>query len=280
MHNKRALDQRHLQAAFITMVAAITVISMIVLTKTAYQRSAVKTKKIKPAKGYIAIIIDDWGYNANVLSFLRTIKIPFAVAVLPKLPYSKASAQAAAKNGKEIMLHLPLEPHKTLDHYPKDYLLAASMSDQKIRTLIDENLLSVPMATGVNNHMGSKATETKSLMETIFRYLKKKDLFFVDSYVTERSACSALAKKMSLPFVKRDVFLDNAMDRSAIERQFNQLSSLAQTRGYAIGIGHAHTLTLQILREQSKILTEKGFHFLTVKEMIEHQQTLSDHDRP
>jgi polysaccharide deacetylase 2 family uncharacterized protein YibQ len=273
---KKSFDHKRLATAAIVIAAAIAVVGMILLVKGAHDKSVKKIIKPKPVIGLITIIIDDWGYNANVLSFLETIKAPFAAAVLPKLPYSKILAQIANANGKEVMLHLPLEPHKTSERYPKDYIITSSMNAKKVQKLIDECLVTVPFAQGVNNHMGSKATETKTFMKTIFGYLKTKKFFFVDSYVTEKSICASLAESMDFPIIKRDVFFDNVMTRAAIEYQFDRLAKLARTRGYAVGIGHARTLTLQILQEQSKALTEQGFQFVTVKDMIRYQQTLGE----
>lgn len=270
---KKLFDQKRIAQIAILIAATVAVLGMIFLVKIAHERSLKKIKKERPIVGRITVIIDDWGYNANVLSYLESIKVPFAAAVLPKLPYSKVLAQIAAENGKEVMLHLPLEAHKMLEHYPKDYIITSSMNAQKVRKLIDGYLLAIPFVQGVNNHMGSRATETRPLMKTIFEYLRSKNLFFVDSYVTEKSICLALAKDMDFPIIKRDVFFDNVMTRTAIESQFQRLTDLARKRGYAVGIGHARVLTLQILQEQSKALAAQGFQFMTVREMIRYQQT-------
>jgi polysaccharide deacetylase 2 family uncharacterized protein YibQ len=230
----------------------------------------------KPTLGFIAIIIDDWGYSGNVKEFLETIDIPVAVAVLPKLPYSKAIAQCARKNNKEVMLHLPLEPHYNADKYPKDYIIKTSMRTDKIRKIIDESLATVPYAQGINNHMGSKATESKELLKIVFAYFKEKDFFIVDSFVSEKSVCKDVAQGLGLPFIRRDVFLDNVADRHTIEGEFAKLEHLAQKNGYAVGIGHARPLTLQVIKEQSKILKNKGFVFLTVKDIIKRAKTIKN----
>lgn len=229
----------------------------------------------KPTRGFIAIIIDDWGYNDTAIDFLETIDIPVAIAVLPKLPFSKTIAQRAARNDKEVMLHLPLEPHYTADNYPKDYVIKGFMKPERIRKIIDESLATVPFAQGFNNHMGSKATENKELLKTVFAYFKEKNFFAVDSYVSEKSVCKKTATSLGMPFIKRDVFLDNVADRTMIEGEFAKLAHLAEKKGYAVGIGHARPLTLQMIKEQSRILQAKGFVFLTVREIITQAKTIN-----
>ena len=127
----------------------------------------------------------------------------------------------------------------------------------------------MPLAIGVNNHMGSKATEDGRLMSIILSRLKGKHLFFVDSLVTNHSVCRDLAKKLGVDFAQRDVFLDNKNTREDIERQFAQLARKAQRKGYAIAIGHDRPLTWQILKEQTEALERQGFKIVSIRELLE-----------
>jgi len=222
--------------------------------------------------GYIAIIIDDWGYNSRLCNALSDIDIPLAVSILPSLKQSSRIAQCAYRYGKTIMVHLPLEPHSMHEKYPEDYVIETSMEEKKIRQILKDAIDSVPYTAGINNHMGSKATEDPHLMRIIFSELKDGGLFFADSLVTSNSVCSDLAHQMRLPFAKRDVFIDNESERSYIEGQLEQLAKKAKRKGFALGIGHARRLTLQIIREQIPLLEKQGFQFISVKDLIELQK--------
>ncbi len=226
---------------------------------------ALPTKK---RLGRIAIIIDDWGYNANHCENLAEIEEPVTVAILPNLPHSTEIATCAHRHNKEVMLHLPMEPHWNLDKYPQDYIIRISMSRAKVEKLLDQALKSIPYAAGVNNHMGSKATENRRLMAIVFEALQKKRLFFVDSVVTGDSICPEVAQQKGLRFARRDVFLDNQNDRHYIETQFAQLAQLAREKGFAVAIGHDRALTLQIIKEQTKLLADEGFQMITINELI------------
>ena len=216
----------------------------------------------------IAIIIDDSGYSEHDCQFLSSIETPVTVAILPNLEHSSEIAQCAHQNHKEVMLHLPLEPHQDPAQYPQGYIIKTSMDKERVIMNLGRFLKSVPFTVGVNNHMGSKATEDKRLMTIIFKELNKRHLFFVDSRVTNKSICPKLAYKLNLPFTQRDVFLDNENRRDYIEKQFAQLARLARKNGYAVGIGHARALTWQIVREQSELLAQEGFRLVTVQEII------------
>lgn len=222
----------------------------------------------KPIAGQIAIIIDDWGYNIQDCEYLQKIPSPLSVSILPKLPHSADIATCAHAHHKEVMLHLPLEPHEVFENYPTDYLITTKMNKEKINEILNENLDSIPFVRGVNNHTGSKATENRRVMSIIFTTLKKRGLFFVDSLVTPDSVCREVAQKFKIPFATRDVFLDNENNRAYIENQFAELAQEAKRKGFAIAIGHDRPLTLQIIKEQTGLLENQGFKFVTVKELI------------
>jgi len=225
----------------------------------------------KPIAGHIAIIVDDCGYNLQPCEYSQKIKSPVTFSVLPNLQHSTDVAKCIHKNGKEVMLHLPMEPHYNEDKYPENYLIKTSMSKAKIENILTKSLESVPLAAGVNNHMGSKVTEDTRAMTIVFDGLKNRRLFFIDSLVTNNSVCQAIAKSKALPFGKRGIFLDNENNRDYIEHQFELLAREARAKGYVIAIGHDRTLTLQIIQEQIQRLEKEGFKIITVGELIKQR---------
>ena len=219
-------------------------------------------------KVFVSIVIDDWGYSTKNCQYLREIKNPITVSVLPDLPHSADVMQCAHEAGKEIMLHLPMEAHNNSDEYPLDYLLKTTMSPLKVNHLLSNILDKMPLVVGVNNHMGSKATEDKTMMSTVFKQLKHRGLFFMDSRVTSKSVCEPLARLSGVPFASRDVFLDNVNERAAIQKELADLVKIAKKRGKALAIGHDRALTLQVIQESIQSLRDQGIELVTVKELI------------
>ena len=216
----------------------------------------------------VAIIIDDNGYSMNDCTAMSQIDGPVTISVLPHLRYSTEIAQCAHNQGKEVMLHLPLEPHQNKEKYPKNYIITTTMPPSLVVQQFNDALASVPYAKGINNHMGSKATEDPALMSLLFTQMKKNDLYFVDSRVTRKTICPQLARQRHLPFAERDVFLDNQNERAYIEQQFRELRQTAVKNGYAIGICHARPLTWDILKEQIEHMTSIGYEIVPVKSII------------
>jgi len=227
-------------------------------------------KAAKPAvfKGTIAIVIDDWGYNVNNADLLEEIKYPLTLSILPHLPYSQRIAQAAGKTGqREVILHLPMEP---LEKYrlEKNTILT-SMDEAAVSDIIEADLTSLDNVRGVSNHMGSRATADVYTMGIIFKKLKQKGLYFLDSVVSSSSVAQTLAHQIRLGFAKRDVFIDNKSDPDYIKAQLYRLKTKARTLGRAIGIGHDHTITLEVLKEVMPQLYAEGYRFVLVSELLE-----------
>jgi len=232
------------------------------------QVSPAQVSPARSSRGKIAVIVDDSGYNNRDCHYLKEIPYPVTVSILPDLTYSREIAQCAHDAQKEVMLHLPLESYESHEEYPKNYIITIDMPKGLIIDRLEESLRSVPYASGLNNHMGSKATENQRMMKILFTQLQGKNLFFVDSKVTSKSVAPKFARRAKLPFAERDVFLDNVNERSAIEAQFQELAQIAERHGSAIAIGHARTLTWEIIKEQAEKLTREGFEFVPVKTII------------
>lgn len=229
-----------------------------------------RPKKIPPAplviKGKIAIVIDDWGYNLNNLPLLEEIQYPLTISVLPNLNYSRTIAAELHQRGFQIILHLPLEPQEKT-RLEKNTIMT-SMDETAIRNILKQDLDNVPYACGVSNHMGSKATEDTRTMGIIFKELKKRRLYFLDSFVSPESICFDLAHKMYLGFAKRDVFLDNIEDPQYIKSQIYKLKIRARVYGQAIGICHDRRTTLQVLKEVMPQIEKEGYKFVFVSDLI------------
>lgn len=240
-------------------------------------KKLLKHKAIKPVsaavRGRIAIVLDDWGYNENNLSALSDIKIPITISILPNLPYSKQVAELATRQGHQVILHLPLES-KGNEHPEKDTLYC-NMGERETTEKLQQMLNSVPGISGVNNHQGSKATEDARMIGIILSELKNENLFFLDSFTTNRSTCQKVAKEIGAKYAKRDVFLDEPPSRlkdeelcAYIKGQLDKLCRIAIKRGYAIGIGHDRKVTLDVLKSVMPQLEKKGIKFVFLSELV------------
>lgn len=221
-------------------------------------------------KAKVAIVIDDWGYNWRHIDLLKEIKVPVTISILPNLRYSTEIAEIARSLGQEVILHLPLEPELEERKIGlEEYTITSDMSEEEIVKNFELALSSVPYALGVSNHMGSRATKDSRLMSIIFAEIKKRDMFFLDNLVTEKSICRQLAREMQVKFISRDFFLDNLDDIEYIKEQFKKLTEFAQEFGHAVGDGHAKPATLKAFKEAIPMMQEKGIEFVFLSNLVE-----------
>jgi hypothetical protein len=218
-------------------------------------------------KGRLALVIDDAGYhNENVESFL-SFPGPLAVSVLPGLPGSFEAARRVAASGKDLLLHLPMEPENGRD--PGPGAITTKMTDGEVLGLLRRHLDSFPGIRGVNNHMGSLATRDERIMRLVLGELKKRSLFFLDSGTTSASVGRKIAGELHVLILERAVFLDNEKDTLAIRESIQKGKSIAEKRGYAIMIGHVWCAELaDVLLEVYPEILSEGYQFLPLSELL------------
>ncbi len=233
------------------------------------QRKVVSKKSLKIASGVgvrtaskkekplprLVIILDDWGYSNQNFPYLRDIALKLDVSVLPNHRYSRAAAETAHRYGKEVMLHLPMEPLNLDRKYWEKVTITTDMDEGQIGQTVLSLLDSVPYVKGVNNHMGSKATADRRLMNVVVKTLKGRVGFFIDSVSTPSSVVCKVAKENGMMCLSRDVFIDNDSSISYIKSQIRRALRVAEKKGYAVAIGHDRVNTLRaILDMETEIL--------------------------
>lgn len=206
-------------------------------------------KPIRIGLPRIAIIIDDLGYDPNIIDDFLELDLPLAFSVLPRAPYSQSIAIKAGTRGHELILHLPMEPTDYPNINPGPGALLTQMSKRTIETTLRSHLDEFPGIRGVNNHMGSFFTAKRDKMAVVMRELKKRDLFYIDSRTTTETVAHELAETMGVPVASRSVFLDNDLSSKAIRFQMERLIGIARHSGAAIGIGHPYAETLSLIKK-------------------------------
>lgn len=220
-----------------------------------------------PPTPRIALIIDDLGYELAAGRRAVALPGPVACAVLPATPLSVRLAGLAAENGKEVLLHLPLQATDP-DVLPDPGALRLDMTRRQFAAAFAANLASVPTAGGVSNHRGSLLTRHPGHMTWLMEELSARDgFYFVDSYTTHHSIALEFAFDAGIPAVRRDVFLDNDRSEAAIRREFERLKREARQRGAAVGIGHPYPETLAFLERELPGLAAQGFRLVPVREL-------------
>lgn len=215
----------------------------------------------------ITIIIDDLGNNLALGELAIRLPGDVTYAIIPHTPNGTNLAEQAHQQGKQVILHLPMQSH--YEHINLgDGALTTSMNEQLYQRTLISALDSVPHLSGLNNHMGSLLTEHRQPMTWLMKELKKRNLFFVDSLTSPHSVARQTALQLQVPSLTRDVFLDNNQSIEAIDKQFHKLLRIVRLKGYAIAIGHPYPTTLNYLRKAIPALEKQGISLIKASTMI------------
>ena len=218
--------------------------------------------------GRIVLIIDDFGYNNGTVEqgFLK-LNPAVTFSVIPGHTYSQKIAKLAVRYGHQVMIHMPMEPLK-YHGGEESFMIMDGMDQYEVEYRINKAISELPMAKGMNNHMGSRITGSVDMINKISRVLKEQDLFFVDSYTVNGTVVRKVMKSYGIRVFERDIFLDHVNTEQEIRRQIIKLSRIAQKKGVAVGIGHNRSLTLKVLKEMIPKLENDGFEFIPAGDLL------------
>ena len=78
-----------------------------------------------------------------------------------------------------------------------------------------------------------------------------------------------IAKELQVKASTRNVFLDSEPGEEVVRRRLGELVHYAKQEGAAIGIGHPHPHTINVLREMLPTLEEQGIKLVHASEIVE-----------
>jgi polysaccharide deacetylase 2 family uncharacterized protein YibQ len=213
----------------------------------------------------VAVIIDDIGFDLRIVEELAGIPAPIAFAVLPYTPHAVEAAKLFHAAGKEILLHLPMDPHSYPGGSPGAGALTADMDAGEIRRQIREDLAAVPFVSGVNNHMGSLFMEDEARLAIVMEELRAKGLFFVDSRTTADSRGRESAGRARVRFAARDDFIDDAPGyAAALENLTGAFRQGRRNGAPVLMIGHPHMETVRAIRDALPFWQKEGVKMIPV----------------
>lgn len=202
-------------------------------------------------KPKVLLIMDDLSQPQQIKK-LEKLPLHITPSLFPKTKYTYQTptlAQHLSKQGRDFMVHLPLEAQQFAQKELEP--LMTGITKDKLHQAIAQIRADFPTLVYINNHTGSKFTQSYADMSHLLDVFDELDLRFVDSVTTPKSASERLAKERGQLIMARDVFLDNQTQVSYIKKQIRNLIHKAQKKGYAIAICHPNANTFKALSQMS-----------------------------
>lgn len=233
-------------------------------TKKTDKKSATETNEVKAAvkAGYkprLVIIIDDVAYRHQV-DAIKSVNLKLTPSFFPATSAHPETPVLARRFGF-YMIHLPMQ---ALGGFKGAEIGTLTVNDdyEKIAKKLQGIKRDFPNLKYINNHTGSRFTSDAAAMDRLMRAMRDENLIFVDSKTTSPTKVYGAAKKYSMPYIARDVFLDHDGSKAAVRKQLKYAIELAKKRSYAIAIGHPHKNTIEVLQESAKLLQEVDVVYL------------------
>lgn len=220
-----------------------------ILIQKIKEHKVLPTKTNKPK---LAIVIDDVTTQHQV-NKINSIGYTTTISVMPPTP-SHVNSAKIAQNLPFYMIHFPLQA--TSFKSEEKNTLHINDSYEKIEKRVAQIRQWYPNAKYTNNHTGSKFTENKEAMDKLFRALVKYDFTFMDSRTSGKTVGKKMAKKYNMPYIVRNVFLDNEQDFKYIQNQLKKAIKIAKKNGFAIAICHPHSITIKVLKQSKHLLKD------------------------
>ncbi len=228
-----------------------------------------RTRGVVAVTGRVAVIIDDLGIkDLSLAERLCAIHQPLTLAILPFQRRTGDVVRLAKRTDTPYILHMPMEPKSDAVNPGKGALLTGD-KEEEVLEKIDNAFRDVDDdAPGLNNHMGSLATENERIMEFLMTYLARHGKFFLDSQTSRQSVAFPLSQKRGVKSALISGYIDVKDDADAIAGRFDTLAAQALDEGSAIILGHDRPNTVAVLERKMPEWEKNGVTFVPVSELV------------
>lgn len=206
------------------------------------------------SKPKVLLIMDDLSKLSQIKA-LESLPLNITPSIFPKTRHNAITpslAERVINNGKSFMIHLPLEAQNFTQKELEP--LKVGIDKQSLKEQILQIKQDFPHLVYLNNHTGSKFTQSKTDMRNLLEVFDELNLKFIDSVTIPNPASEILAKEQKRLIMQRDIFLDNQTNIAYTKKQLKSLIQKAQKKGYAIAICHPHPSTFKALAQMQKEL--------------------------
>ncbi|MGE0718600.1 MAG: divergent polysaccharide deacetylase family protein, partial [Alphaproteobacteria bacterium] len=231
-----------------------------------WRRNAVAVAPVPAGTPRIAIVIDDLGPSQQGTAGIIALPGPLTLAFLPYATDLAPVVSRARAAGHEVIVHMPMEPTGgSVD--PGPGALRVGLDADELRRRIAHGLGRFDGYVGLNNHMGSRFTADRTAMAVLMDEVARRGLLMLDSRTTAETVVEGAARSHGVPFVARDVFLDNDQRADAVGARLAETEAVARRKGQAVAIGHPHAATRAALAEWLPRVTGRGFRLVPISNL-------------
>jgi hypothetical protein len=234
------------------------------------------SSKAKPGPGQparIAILISGMGLSeVATTQAIESLPGPITLAFGPYGRNLEGWVRRSRDAGHEVMLQIPLEPFDYPDNDPGPHTLLTSLPREENLKRLHWIMSRFTGYTGITNYMGAKFAAAQQSFLPILEEIKSRGLTYLDDGTAARSTAGQIARDLGLDYSVSHVVIDQERNSKEIDIALKKLETIAQEKGFAIGIGSSLPITIDRVSEWVGTLEAKGIKLIPVSAAIHNAQ--------
>lgn len=207
----------------------------------------------------VSIIVGGLGINyAHTRSAIDELPPEVTLSFAPHARGLQTWIRRAREAGHEVLIELPLEPHDHGRVRPHPSTLRSDLDAGANTARLEALLSQVHGYYGVINYQGDKFVTSEPAAETLFSALKSRGVAFFEDGSLKGTTLRTAAAEAGARYSRADYVIDARIEADAMRGQLMALETAARENGGALGTAIAYPLTLDIVKEWTDQLAEKG----------------------
>lgn len=237
--------------------------------------SGIKIEKVKLSdlsdKPIIVIILKGLGLSASTTQSAMELPKSVTFGLSPYSSTIQGWAEKAKKQGREVVLHIPMETKDYRLNDPGPYALLTQSSQEDNITRLNMLLGLIKGYEAVYSERDEVFTHTLSSSRPVLQALKNKRQFLIFGGGYADFSLIQLSKEMEYPLLVNDFILDDDISQDSINAKFKEIEETAKEKGYVVVMAHPYPITIRMLERWLPEVEEKGFFLAPVSLLLGKQ---------
>ena len=221
----------------------------------------------------IAVVFTDLGVSANATeSVIQNLPGSISLAFAPFARRLKEWIKISRAAGHEVLVGLPMEPIDYPVNDPGPYTLLTSLPEDQNKQRIHWVLSRLTGYVGVSTFMASKFTVKPDKLRPVILELKSRGLMLLDVRENPLSSAMGIARKVQMPAIARDLYLDGVATRESIRARLAQAEKIAKSRGHAVAVARPYPVSVTEIARWAKDVRNRGVTLAPVSALVKLAQ--------
>lgn len=221
----------------------------------------------------MAVLVERFQFDTSgtAMAFL-SFPEPLTLSLRPSADKSGLTALAADEYGKEIIIHIPMESDRKVSRDFGESMILIHYPEDRIRSIIDDAVNTVPNFAGFANLFGERALEDSRVVRIILDETSRRHGYFVDTRIPGGALVSSMAEKARVPIAAVSARIDNACSAADIEDELKHYMVIAQKRGEILVAAPASEEFILVLTRLLPLFRQNGVRLVYVSAIVDHSR--------